>query len=266
MGAHDYFEVTNDILAKDISIQWKAFDKVPMAEERLPFTVRVVQTEADLWKAVQIRQAAYGRHVPEFAQLLKAPESCDREKGSVVLLAESKLDGSPLGSLRLQSNRYGKLGIEKSVELPEWLKYCSLAEGTRLGVSEGRIGRVVKAALIKAFYLYCLESDIDWIVITARRPLDRQYEAFLYQDVYPGGEFIPMRHIGNIPHRVMAFEVKSGEARWAEADHPLFDFMCRTRHPDIDVNGEDFKLPNNRMRQPQFSNRIGTRQYALGIK
>ena len=69
-----------------------------------------------------------------------------------------------------------------------------------------------------------------------------------------------MRHIGNIPHRVMAFEVKSGETRWAEADHPLFYFMCRTRHPDIDVNGEDFNLPNNRMRQSQFSNRIGTRQ------
>src|SRR3970040_455451 len=111
MGAHDYFEVTNDILAKDISIQWKAFDKVPMAEERLPFTVRGVRPEPTLGKAVKIRQAAYGRHVPEFAQLLKVPESCDREKGSVVLLAESKLDGSPLGSLRLQFNLFAKHGF-----------------------------------------------------------------------------------------------------------------------------------------------------------
>ena len=253
MGAHDYFEVTNDILAKDISFQWKAFEKAPMVEERLPFRVKVVQDEADLGKAVQIRHAAYGRHVPELAELLRAPESYDRDKGSVVLLAESKLDGSPLGSLRLQSNRYGRLGIEQSVELPEWLKYCSLAEGTRLGISEGRIGRVVKTALIKAFYLYCLEADIDWIVIAARKPLDRQYEALLYQDVFPGGEFIPMRHIGDIPHRVMAFEIKTGEARWAEADHPLFDFMCRTRHPDIDVGGVDFNLPGNYVRPPQSS-------------
>ena len=170
----------------------------------------------------------------------------------MVLLAESKLDGSPLGCLWLQSNRHGRLGIEQSVELPEWLKGCNLAEGTRLGVSEGRIGCVVKAALIKAFYVYCLQSDIDWIVITARKPLDRQYEAFLYQDVYPGGGFIPMRHIGGIPHRVMAFEVKSGEARWAEADHPLFDFMCRTRHPDIDVTGRGCSLSNYRSQQPQL--------------
>src|SRR4030067_2440115 len=114
MGAHDYFEVTDDILAKDISIRWKAFEKVPMAEERLPFTVRVVQDEADLRKAVQIRHATYGRHVPELAELLRVPESYDRERGSVVLLAESKLDGSPLGSLQIQSNRYGTLGIEQS--------------------------------------------------------------------------------------------------------------------------------------------------------
>lgn len=253
MGAYDYFDVTNDILAKDISIRWKAFEKVPMAEERLPFTVRMVQNEAELRKAVDIRQAAYSRHVPELAELLRASECYDREKGSVVLLAESKLDGSPLGSMRLQSNRHGRLVIEQSVELPEWLKCCSLAEGTRLGISEGRIGRLVKAALIKAFYLYCLESDIDWIVITAREPLDRQYEALLFQDVYPGGGVIPMRHIGNIPHRVMAFEVNSGEARWAEAGHPLFDFMCRTRHPDIDVTGHDFNLSSHRVQQSQFA-------------
>ena len=249
MGAHDYFEVTSDILAKDIPIKCRAFEKVPMAEERLPFAVRVVQDEADVRKAIQITQAARGRHPPELAEMLGVAESYDREEGSVVLLAESSLDGSRLGSLRLQSNRYAKLAIEQSVELPDWLKHSRLAEVARLGVSEGRIGRVVMAALIKASHLYCLESDIDWIVITATKPLDRQYEAFLYQDVYPGREFIPMRHIGNIPHRVMAFEVKTGEARWAETDHPLFDFMCRTKHLGIDVTGRDSGLSRYRMQQ-----------------
>jgi hypothetical protein len=262
MGAYDYFEVTEDILAEQqLAGRWKRPEQEAMRQERLPFTVKTVRSDEELWKAVQVRQAAYARHVPEFAEKLAAPEPYDREEGSVVLLAESKLDGSPLGTLRLQSNHNRKLSIEQSVELPEWLQDCSIVEGTRLGISEGRIGRVVKAALIKAFYLYCLEWDVDWIVITARKPLDRQYEAFLYRDVFPGGAFIPMRHIGNIPHRVMAFEVKSGEARWEEAKHPLFDFMCRTHHPDIDVSGhESFLLAQNRMRQLEFSNRIGLRQ------
>ncbi|MFD2270822.1 hypothetical protein ACFS07_06110 [Undibacterium arcticum] len=66
-----------------------------MAEERLPFTVRLVRNEDDLCKAVHIRHSAYARHVPTFAETLKSPETSDAENGVVVLLAESKLDGSP---------------------------------------------------------------------------------------------------------------------------------------------------------------------------
>jgi hypothetical protein len=67
--------------------------------------------------------------------------------------------------------------------------------------------------------------------------LDRQYQALLFKDVYPNGEFRPMRHAGNILHRVLAFEVGTAEPRWAEAKHPLFDYIFRTRHPDIDLKG-----------------------------
>lgn len=243
MGAHDFFEVRDELYSRSWPTPWSMKDTKPMREERLPFTVKTVQCESELEKAIRVRQAAYGRHIPEFARLLSEPEAWDRDHGSVVLLAESKLDGSPLGSLRLQSNRYGKLGVEQSVDLPDWLQHCSLAEGTRLSLADGRTGRLVKAALIKAFYLYCLSAGIDWIVITARKPLDRQYEALLYRDVFPDGEFIPMRHIGNIPHRVMAFDVNAGESIWEDAKHPLFDFMCRTRHPDIAI--QDQPLPMN---------------------
>jgi len=259
MGAHDFFEVTNDMLAKDLPMQWKATEQVPMTEERLPFTVKAVRNESDLMKAVHIRHAAYGRHVPEFADLLRVPEPYDREDGSVVLLAESKLDGSPIGTMRIQTNRHGKLSLEDSVVLPEWLKNKNLAEATRLGVSDGRIGRVPKTMLFKAYFDYCVEEDIDWMVITARSPMDRQYEALLFKDVFPGGAFIPMHHVGNIPHRVMAFEVATAKTRWAAVHHPLFDFIFRTYHPDIDVSAQDLVLSKNRMRLPQISNRIGTR-------
>jgi hypothetical protein len=50
---------------------------------------------------------------------------------------------------------------------------------------------------------------------------------------------VPLRHVGNIPHRVMAFEMATAEARWQAARHPLFNFFRRTRHPDIDVSRRD---------------------------
>lgn len=203
------------------------------AEERLPFTVRVVRTQEDLRKAVLVRHAAYDRHVPEFAATLRAPEAVDREQGVAILLAESSLSGDPVGTMRIQTNRFRPLSMEQSIDLPDWLHGRQLAEATRLGVADGRIGRVVKTALFKAYFQYCAETGIDWMVITARSPIDRQYDRLLFEDVYPGAGYIPMEHVGNLPHRVMALKVADVRPKWAEANHPLYDYFFNTRHPDI---------------------------------
>lgn len=204
-----------------------------MTEEILPFTIRIVHNEKQLERAVTLRQSAYARHVPQFAAHLRKPEAADSDPGSIVLFAESKLDGSVIGTMRIQTNRYSSLGIEESVDLPTWLHGTTLAEATRLGVAEGREGRLVKTVLFKAYFLYCQRAQVDWMVITARRPLDRQYEALLFKDVFAPGEYIPMHHVGGIAHRVMAFHIATAEMRWTAAHHPLYDFMCRTWHPDI---------------------------------
>lgn len=207
----------------------------PMKVEHLPFTVKVVHSTEELSRAVTVRHAAYARHVPVMAEKLLAPEGTDYEDGSVVLLAESKLDGSPMGTMRIATNRHKALSIEQSVELPVWMEEAALAEATRLGVADGRTGRVVKTVLFKAFFNYCQQNGIDWMVIAARSPLDKQYDQLMFRDLFPELGYIPMRHGGNIPHRVLAFDVAGAEKNWAAANHPLFNFIFRTRHPDINV-------------------------------
>lgn len=204
-------------------------------EQALPFTIRVVRDETELMKAVQIRQAAYGRHLPEFAQTLRLPEELDMRPGVAVLLAQSKLDGAPLGTMRIQTNRHQPLALEQSLALPPALTARPLAEATRLGVTGERVGRMVKTLLFKAYYEYCARNGIEWLVIAGRSPIDRQYDRLMFSDVYPGMGAVPLRHAGNIPHRVMSFEVASAERRWREAAHPLYDLVFRTRHADIDL-------------------------------
>lgn len=210
---------------------------IAMKSERLPFTIRRVRTEQDLLKAVQIRHAAYARHLPEFARTLVLPEECDFDSDAVVLLAESKLDGSPIGSARIQTNFHQPLHVEESVDLPLWLMTRRLAEVTRLGIDEGRIGRLVKVALIKACFEFCEQNKVEWAVVTGRSPIDRQYEQLLFSDVFPDRELIPLRHVGNLPHRVMAFEIETGEERWTAARHPMLGFFRHTQHADIDIGG-----------------------------
>ena len=209
----------------------------PQREERLPFTVRAASTLEQLGKAVAIRHSAYGRHVPALAEQLRHPEPQDLSPGCVVLLAESKLDGEPLGTIRIQTNQYAPLVLENSVALPRTLASSTLAEATRLGVSLGRVGHLVRTALFKAFYLYCVKADIDWMVIGGRSPMDRVYSSLLFTEVFPGQPAVPLKHAGNIPHRILKFEVATAEERWSAARHPLYDFVFSTRHPDIDVEG-----------------------------
>jgi len=163
------------------------------------------------------------------------PEPYDREPGGLVLIAEAKLNGSPVGTMRIQTNRFRPLALEQSVDLPDWLA-GRMVGATRLAVEAGEPGRLVKTALFKAFYLYCMQEGIEWMVIAARTPLDRQYAALLFRDVYGDKEFIPLSHAANIPHRIMAFEVATAERRWREAGHPLHAFMITTHHPDIDLS------------------------------
>lgn len=212
-------------------------------EERLPFTVSVVETDQALSDAFRVAQSAYQRHVPDLAHVGEAPPLQEVEPGYVVLIAKSKFDGSPIGTMKIQVNQWGRLKLEQSLKLPGWLDGCSQAGANRLGVASGPAGRMVKAALFKAFYLYCVEENIDWMVIAARRPLDKQYSALLFQDVFGPNEFIPLAHAANIPHRIMAFDVASAEERWHAARHPLHDFIFATRHPDIALAQHHLSLP-----------------------
>jgi hypothetical protein len=218
--------------------------------ESMPFTIRIVRENADLEKVVEIRRMAYGRHLPVFAQKLGV-EECDRDPGVAVLLAESKLDGAPLGTMRIQTNEYAPLAVEQSVRLPDWLAGSRLAEATRLGVAGGGMGRVVKVMLCKALWLYCEQQLVDYMVITARAPLDREYEGMLFEDVFGEREFLPMAHVGGLPHRVLAKDVMAARRRWEEAKHPLFQFMVHTHHPDLDLRTSDLSFQQEPVRCPE---------------
>jgi len=211
-------------------------DDTQTVEELLPFTVRLVGDEASLQKAVAIRHSAYARHLPEFAETLKTAEPADYENGVVILLAESKLDGAALGTMRIHTNSYKPLPLESSVELPQSLHVATLAEATRLAVTLDRAGQLVKTVLFKAYFQYCQAQGVEWLVIAGRSPVDRQYDRLLFSDVFPNMGYIPLRHAGNMPHRIMCFNVNEAEKLWKSTKHTLYDFIFKTNHPDLNLN------------------------------
>lgn len=202
--------------------------------EYLPFTVRSVHVPNDVARAARLRQSAYARHLPQFAAKLQDPEAADSLGHTVILLAESKLDGKPLATMRIHTNVDGQLPLEQAVSVPDHLRGGVLAEAVRLAVVPGREGHVPRDAIFKAFYLACVAMHVDWMVICARHPLHKMYQAMHFTDTMLGGEFVPLPYAADIPHRVLNLQVNKVESTWKNYAQPLYKFFFETLHPDIE--------------------------------
>lgn len=208
----------------------------------LPFVVRPAAGPHDLLQVATLRAQAYGRHLPGFASSLRTVEDADRSPGAVVLLAQSKADGRVVGTVRLQIDLRRALPVEASVALPAWLRAAGpCIEATRLGVEASECGALARNALLKASYLHALAAGAAWIVATARPPLDRLYESLLFRDVFEDGAAVPMRHVGNLPHRVMALEVQEARALFSARRHPLAAYFLDTEHPDLVIDARPLR-------------------------
>lgn len=202
--------------------------------EHLPFQVRLVQSTTDLMQAVDVRHAAYSRHLPPaLCEAMRQPDALDLEGRSWVLLATSRLDGTALGTLRIQLNADQPLMLESALTLPSWMQGRRLAEATRLAVTGAVTGQLVKTTLVKAAYELCLSRGVDFMVIAARAPADRLYERLLFRDVFPDRRRVPLHYAFQLPHRILFSDVQNAKHQWEAARHPLLRFMAYTHHPDI---------------------------------
>jgi hypothetical protein len=200
----------------------------------LPFRVAIVESEEDLLRVQQLRQAAYGHHLPALAANFGKPDPVDRWPDVTIFYAEDKASGRVVGSARLQCNRTRPLQIEQSTVLPERLRGRLLAEITRMTVISG-YPQPVKLALVKAVHLYCVALQIGGIVCASRPSLMRQYLNLGFEDLYGDERLVPMAHGSNLDHRVLFRDPVTSEAHHRARQHPDYDFVFRTYHPDIEV-------------------------------
>lgn len=203
--------------------------------EHLPFTVAPIRSQEDLHDVCALRYKAYGRHLPALAETLKVPDHYDSNPRCAVFVARHKLDNTVLGTMRIHlADENERLPLEQSVELPSHVRNQLRIEATRLAVDANETAPLVKLALFKGLYLYCLDRDVKWMVIAARSPLDKQYANLVFEYLFDKTAK-PMKHANNIPHYCLVFNVLTSKEVWGRCQHPLFDFMYNTEHPDISV-------------------------------
>ena len=132
--------------------------------ESLSFTLRPVETYADLLLACAVRAEAYGHKVPAYRESMAKPDAVDASPWTAIFLCEDKATGNAVGTMRVQSTTRGgtKLEIEKYVTPPPELELHGRAEITRLSSIIGA-DPFVRLALWKAAYLYCMATQSRWL-------------------------------------------------------------------------------------------------------
>lgn len=215
-----------------------SFNFIPQkagSTESLPFVVRMA-SQADLDEVAALRSASYGKHIPELGASLRLPEAHDYALGCEVIVARSKLDDGLLGALRTHANVFKPLPLQASMHLPQRFHGARMVETTRLCVHGSPYASLVRSALFKALFQYCVAQKVDWMLAAGRRPVDRMYDALLFSDVAEMGQFLPMAHAGGVPHRVMCLSPVEAQVTWKTCQHPLYSFVMETQHPDIDLS------------------------------
>ncbi len=213
-----------------------------MHKQLLSFKVRIARTPQDIQAACRVRAASYGHHLPHLHATLMEPDLLDADKNTVVAICVDKQSGCAVGTARFQTNAGGKLLIEHSITVPESMRTDTRAEITRLSAIAGA-DPLVKLSLMKASYLFCMATQIRWMVISARNDaLIRQYRRLGFSDLFDG-RMVNLMHVGRLDHKILAFNVTAAERNWREPRHPLYEFIFDTSHPDIELFSTEPALP-----------------------
>lgn len=207
----------------------------------LPFRIRPVASELQMRLACNVRSAAYGHHLPALRDAYTHADGMDRSGTCASFLAVDKATDRPVGTVRIQLSTLGPpLTLESSFSLPSWLQEEPRAELTRMSVVTGA-DPLVRLALWKTGFYFCLANQIRAMVIGARKPaLIRQYKSLGFLEVTERP--VPLDHAGGLAHSILWFDVRAAERTWHQASHPLYRFMFDTLHPDMDLFGPRWVL------------------------
>lgn len=208
-----------------------------MANESLSFTLRPIDTYEDLVRACSVRAQAYGQKEPAYRESMTRPDAVDASPWTTVFICEDKVTSQAVGTMRIQTTTrgQGQLEIEKYVVAPPEMELYGRGEITRLAAPIGA-DPFVRLALWKAGYLFCLASQVRWLMMGVRKPsLIRAYEKMGAIDIYDDRHRVPLAYAGNLPHRILALDIGACDQNWRQENHPLLHFMVGTVHPDISV-------------------------------
>jgi len=199
------------------------------------YVVRIVRTPDQLQSAINVRYQAYSEKLQALAASVRQPGPLDFAHGPVVLLAQNRLSGEAIGTLRLNTGP-SFLSMLKDIRLPVNIVKERTAFVSRMAVTGPVQERqVVRNLMQKAVFQLCIAKQLNRILLLAVEPRERLFYRCGFSDVFEDGESRHPEFLDGFPVKALYADTYSMERLWREERHPLYDFLFRTFHPEIEV-------------------------------
>jgi hypothetical protein len=169
--------------------------------ESLDFRVRIARTGEVFERAVSVRKEAFTRHSHPFSQSKFIVEPADLSASSVLLCAEGKLHGEPLGAMRIEDNRLADFKLNSEIALPEEYLGVPAILVSRLSVRSGKAGHIARNALCKAMYLYAVAVQAQYIFVFASPPRDRLYRPMGFKSIFEDDRLVEIQSYARVPSK-----------------------------------------------------------------
>ena len=203
--------------------------------ESLDFRIQIARKGESFERAVSVRAEAFGRHNHPMVRAGFTVEAADTSGSTILLCAESKNTGEPVGAMRLSDNTNNELAMWDELKIPDEYKGYPALLVSRLTVHAGHSGHSARNALCKAMYLYAVAKQMRFIFVLVMPPRDRLYKPMGFKPVYEGDPLFKLDSNSSVDTKVLYAEVSRLESIWRERGHPLYQYVFETYHADIEL-------------------------------
>jgi len=197
------------------------------------FRVRTAKTREDLKKMYDVRWEGYRIYFSNRSEVI---DECDFDPHCTLLIAEDE-NNNMVGTMRILDRRNGRLEIDDHIQLEAIFSEDELqcCEATRFSVPKQPDSKEIKWLLIKAIICYCQLNEVNYIIMSSRPELARDYLTMLFRDARDPGIYYH-HDLGDTEHHSYILDIPNARDELKRSNPMLHDFFFVQESP---INMDD---------------------------
>ena len=217
---------------------------IPQAEVAPRLRIRIARTEEQIQQAVAVRYQAYAERLTGLAGDVAIKEDLDRTVDPVILLAEDATTSQVIATARLNSGP-GVREMLAQIDLPAAYVNDRLGYFSRMAAVGSPVAKKIARGLLhKALLQICVAKQVDRMLLLVGNVRSKLYMPWGFQPVFPQTNLLHPEIVHGRPVNLFQLETRKAEATALQLGGPLYDFLFRTYHEEIEVFNSLSSVPS----------------------